>query len=327
MLIDVPVLRWRLGSLSSVANRYDDIWWEDVEEQKLYVKYPNRISSQLHVITGTSYDKIQGKKIGDEYRYSMEHLFQIKNQESIILGVLLNGKDERITEIHFKPCVKDFSVSYYDRNNLVQGLYAKWKYIGSGELNVDIIYSPTHNVIKQYVIHDNEQLMDGNIELYYSEHEIVIYQLIEDDFFGVDTEKRILLHETFIVGDPIIVYTKNKLLKGIFCISDKDKYELSNFYMKDIRFSKKRGFYEATGMYFIRDRYTGNEREWYFTSYNPFFIKPIHIEMDKITFEIVDKDEDGLIYDVKNKYVNPRELEKSTERYKLIDAVELEIVK
>jgi hypothetical protein len=327
MLIDVPVLRWRLGSLSSVANRYDDIWWEDVDEQKLYVKYPNHLSSQLHVITGTSYEKIQGKKIGDEYRYSIEHLFQIRNQEPVTLGVLLNGKEERITEIHFKPFVKDFSVSYYDRNNLIQGLYAQWKYIGSGDLHVDIIYSPTHNVIKQYVIHDNEQLMDRNIELYYNEHEIVIYQLIEDDFFGLDTEKRILVHETFIVGDPIIVCTKNKLLKGTFCISDEDKYELSNFYLKDIRFSKRRGFYEATGMYFIRDRYTGKEREWYFTSHNPFFIKPIYIEMDKLTFEIVDKDEDGLIYDVKTKYVNPREVEQNAERYKLIDAVELEIVK
>ena len=49
--------------------------------------------------------------------------------------------------------------------------------------------------------------------------------------------------------------------------------------------------------------------------------------MDKLTFEIVDKDGDGLIYDVKTKYVNPRVVNKNAERYKLIDAVELEIVK
>ncbi len=327
VLINVPVLRWKLGSLRSVANRCDDIWWEDVDEQKLYIKYPSHFSSQLHVITGTSYEKIQGKKIGDEYRYSIEHLFQIRNQEPVILGIMLSGKEERITEIHFKPVVRDFSVSYYDRNNLIQGLYAQWKYIGRGDLHVDIIYSPTRNVIKQYMIHDNEQIMDRNIGLYYNEHEIEIYQLNEDDFFGGDTEKRVLVHETFIVGDPVIVCTKNKVLKGKYCISDEDKYALSNFYLKDIKFSKRRGFYEATGMYFIRDRYTGKEREWYFTGHNPFVIKPIYIDTDKLTFEIVDKDEDGLIYDVKTQYVNPREVEHNVQRYRLIDAVELEIVK
>ncbi len=327
MLINVPVLRWRLGSISSISNRCDDIWWENVDEQKLVVKYPNHLVSQLHIITGTSYEKIQGKKIGDEYRYSIEHLFQIQNQDPVTLGIKLNGKEERITDIHFNPVIRDFSVSYYDRNNLIQGLYAQWKYIGSGDLNVDIIYTPTQNVIKQYVINGNEHLMDRSIELYYSEHEIQIYQLTEDDFFGGDTEKSVLVHESFIVGDPVIVCTKNKVLKGKYCISDDDKYELSNFYLKDIKFSKIRGLYEATGMYFIRDRYTGKEREWYFTSHNPFVIKPINIQTDKLTFEIVDKDEDGLIYDVKTQYVNPREVEHNVQRYKLIDAVELEIVK
>lgn len=80
-------------------------------------------------------------------------------------------------------------------------------------------------------------------------------------------------------------------------------------------------------MYFIKDRYTGRDRKWYFLNYNPFVIKPVHIEVDRLTFEIVDRDEDGLIYDVKTKYVNPREEERNIGRYKLIDAVELEILK
>lgn len=327
LLIEMPILKWRLGSLSSVMNRRDDIWYEDVDEQKLFVKYPNHLSSQLYVITGTSYEKIQGKKIGDEYRYSLEHLFQITNQGFITFGVRINGKEERITEVHFKPLIRDFSVSYYGKNNLMQGLYAQWKYIGSGELHLDVIYLPTRNVIKQYVINGNDEyLIDKNIELYYSEHEIEIYQAIEDDFFGSGTEKRILLNEKFIVGDPLIVNTKNKILKGVFCISDNERFELSNFYLKDIRFSKKRGFYEATGMYFIRDRYTGNKLEWYFTNYNPFLIKPVSVEKTKLIFEIVDRDEDGLIYDVKTKYVNPLE-ENNETRYRLIDAIELEMVK
>ncbi len=327
LIVDIPVLRWRLGDLSSVSSRYDDIWWEEIKEQKLYIKFPNQFSSQLHVITGAAYENLQGKKNGDEYKFSIEDIFQIRNQEPVTLGVLINGKEERITEIHFKPFIKDFSVSYYDKNNLIQGLYAQWKYIGSGDLHVDIIYTPTRNVIKQYVVQDNDHLMDRDIELYYSEHEIEIYHLNEDDFFGGDAERNVLVHESFIVGDPVIVCTKNKLLKGKHCISEDDKYELSNFYLKDIRFSRKRGLYEATGMYFIRDKFTGKEREWYFTDHNPFILKLIYVESDKLTFEILDKDEDGLIYDVKTKYVNPREEEHNVQRYKLIDTVELEIVK
>ncbi|MGG0821401.1 hypothetical protein ABE099_00880 [Paenibacillus turicensis] len=327
LIVEIPVLRWRLGDLSSVSSRYDDVWWEEIKEQKLYVKFPHQFSSQqLHVITGAAYEKLQGKKIGDEYKFSIEHLFQVRNQEPVTLGVLIDGKEERITEIHFKPFIKDFFVSYYDKTNVIQGLYAKWKYIGSGDLHVDIIHTPTRNVIKQYVERDNDHLMDRDIKLYYSEHEIEIYQLNEDDFFGGDAERILLTHEAFIVGDPIIVCTKNKLLKGKHCNIEDDKYELSNFYLKDIRFSRKRGLYEATGMYFIRDKYTGKEREWYFTNHNPFLLNPIYVESDKLTFEIIDKDQDGLIYDVKTKYINPREEENNVQRYKLIDTVELEIV-
>lgn len=326
LIVDIPLLKWRLGDLSSVSSKEDDVWWEEIKEQKLYVKFPHQYLSQLHVITGAAYEKLQGKKNGDEYKFSIEHLFQVKNQEPVTLGTIINGKEERIIQIHFKPLIKDFSVSYYDKNNLHQGLYAQWKYIGSGNLHVDIIYTPTRNVIKQYVVQDNNNLIDCDIELYYSEHEIEIYQLNEDDFFG-DTERNVLVHKSFIVGDPVIVFTKNKLLKGKHCISEYKKYELSNFYLKDIKFSRKKGFYEATGMYFIRDKNTRKEKEWYFTNYNPFILKLLYVESDKLKFEILDKDEDGLIYDVKTKYVNPREEDHNVQRYKLIDAVELEIVK
>ena len=170
---------------------------------------------------------------------------------------------------------------FHWNTHLIQGLYAQWNFMGSGDLHVDIIYSPTRNVIKQYVINGEMHLMDRDIELYYSEHEIDIYQTVEDDFFGSGAEKILLLREKFIVGDPVIVSCKNKLLKGISCISDSERFDLSNFYLKNIKFSRKRGYYEATGMYFIRDRYTGNEREWYFTKHNPFVIKPVSIDQNK----------------------------------------------
>ena len=327
LYIELPVLTWRLGNLNSDLNKSSDLWWEDVDDKTLFIKYPDRLLSELHVITGTSYEKINGKKIGDKVKYSLERFFLLANQEPVTLGIMVFGQEVCIAQVHFKPFIREFSVAYYDNKNLIQGLYAQWNFIGSGDLHVDLIYSPTRHVIKQYLINGDEYLMDRDIELYYSEHEIEIYQTIEDDFFGSGTEKVLLTHEKFIVGDPVIVSCKNKLLKGISCTSDSERFTLSNFYLKDIKFSRKKGFYEATGMYFIRDRYTGNEREWYFTNHNPFVVKPIRIDKDKVTFEIVDRDEDGLIYDIKTKYVNPREEVHSELRYKLIDEVELEIVK
>lgn len=322
--IELPILRWRFGSFHSNLKSSDNIWWEDVDDYKLYIKYPKN-ASKLHVISGSGYDKIEGKKINDEVRYSLDHLFQLTEQEPITLGIYMNDKEERITDIHFKPAIKDFSVEYYDNKHLIQGLYVSWNFLGRGDLYIDVIYSPTQKVIKHYKLNDSDNLMDRDISLYYSEHEIEIYQITEDDFFGECAEKNVLLRKKFIVGDPVIVACKNKVLKGIKCISESEIFKLSNFYLKDVKFSKKKGYYEATGLYLIRDRYTGNEREWYFTNHNPFIIKPVCQKKGRFTFEIVDRDEDGLIYDIKTKYVNPKE-DGDKSRYKLIDKVVLEII-
>lgn len=325
LIIKIPKLSWRLGNnIHSYFNSRNYIWWEDISEYKLYIKCPG-IPPKLHIITGSGYEQVEGKKVGDEIRYSLDHLFQLTNQERITLGIKIDGKEELITEIHFKPSIKDFFIEYYDNRHLLKGLYASWSFIGKGKLNIDIIYSPTQKIVKQYVLSENENLMDQDITLYYNEHEIKIYQVEEDDFFGEGSEKNILLWEKFIVGDPIIVSCKNKVLKGIHCMSDNEKYDLSNFYLKDIRFSSKKGYFEATGMYLINDRFTGKEREWYFTKHNPFLLKTISKGQSKITFEIVDRDGDGLIYDTISKHVNPKE-NGSVFRYKLIDSIIFEIM-
>ncbi|SKC79892.1 hypothetical protein [Maledivibacter halophilus] len=325
LVINIPIITWRFGHINSDMKACDNIWWEDIGDYKLYIKFPNK-ESKLHIVTGSNYEKIQGKKIGDEYKYSLDHLFQTVEKEPITLGVIVEGNEERITEVHFKPSIHNFSISYYDDSHVLRGLFASWSFLGKGKLYADIIYSPTTRLIKSYEIDRYDGIMDKDIELYYNEHEIVIYQLNEDDFFGEGIKKNILLHKKFIVGDPVIVKCKNKMLKGIKCISDSEKFELDNFYLKDIKFSRKRGYYEANGMYLIRDRFTGHKREWYFTKYNPFVIKPVEIGSDEISFEIVDKDEDGLIYDIKTKHINPRDEDGNESRYKLIDVVILEIM-
>lgn len=320
--LELPVLRWRFGSVNSSLKHSDHIWWQDLNEYILYINYPS-IPSKLEVVSDLGYEKFEGKKIGGEVRYTLNHLFQVTNQNPVTLGVRLNGNEVHITDIHFKPVILDFSVEYYDNRHLIQGLYGSWRFLGQGKLEVDLIYSPTRRMLKHYVLDDEENLMDKEISLYYSEHEIKIYQM-EEDFFGEGTIKNTLLHETFIVGDEVLVKCKNKTLKGVTCKSESDKFEISNFYLKDVKFAKKRGFYEATGLYHIRDRFTGDIREWYFTNHNPFILKSIGIKNGKFTFEIVDRDEDGLIYDIKTKYVNPREDGNET-RYRLIDTITLEI--
>ncbi len=320
--IEIPILKWRFGSVNSSLKQSNHIWWQDLNEYVLYISFPTT-PSKLHVVSDLGYERFEGKKIGNEVRYTLNHLFQVSNQNPITLGVRLNGDEVHIADIHFKPVILDFSVAYYDNRHLIQGLYGSWRFLGQGKLEVDLIYSPTRRVIKHYVLDDDDNLLDKEISLYYSKHEIEIYQL-EEDFFGEGTSKNILLHETFIVGDEVLVMCKNKTLKGITCESELEKYELSNFYLKDIKFAKKRGLYEATGLYHIRDRFTGDMREWYFTNHNPFILKPIGRKNGKLTFEIVDRDEDGLIYDIKTKYINPRE-DGNESRYRLIDTITLEI--
>jgi hypothetical protein len=320
--LEIPVLTWRMGSINSSLKHSDHIWWKDLNEYILYISFPN-FPSKLHIVSDLGYEKFEGKKIGSEVRFTLNHLFQVTNQNPITLGIRLNGDELHITDIHFKPVILDFSVAYYDNRYLIQALYGSWRFLGQGDLEVDLIYSPTRRVIKHYILNDDENLLDKEISLYYSEHEIEIYQ-IEEDFFGEGSSKNILLHENFIVGDEVLVMCKDKTLKGVTCESESEKFELSNFYLKDVKFAKKRGFYEATGLYHIRDRFTGDIREWYFTNHNPFILKPIGKKNGKFTFEIVDRDEDGLIYDIKTKYVNPRE-DGNESRYRLIDTITLEI--
>lgn len=322
--IDIPMVTWRFGQINSDMISSDNIWWEDIDDYRLYIKFPNE-ETRLYIVSSDGYEKIEGKKIGDETRFSLDYLFQTTEKDSITLGIVIDGTEEIITEIHFKPYIKNFTISYHDDNSLLKGLFSSWTFLGKGKLYVDIIDSLTSNVIKSYEVDGHHGLIDKNIELYYGEYEVEIYQL-EEDFFGTGKKKSELFRNNFIVGDPVIVKCKNKRLKGLTCTSISDKYYLGNFYLKDIRFSRKKDYYEATGMYLVRDWYNGKEREWYFTKYNPFIIKLIEYEGNRITFGIVDRDEDGLIYDTKTRYVNPREVDNDMSRYKLIDSITFEIL-
>jgi len=324
-VIEVPVLSWRFGNIDSGMKYSDNIWWENLGDYTLYIKFPNE-PSKLYIVTSQGCEKIQGKLIRDEYKFSLHYLFQVTKQEPITLGVRIGNNDELITTIHFEPCIKNFLISYYDNRHLISGLYGSWYFLGKGKLFVDVIYSANSMVIKKYELDQLDNLIDRDIELYYGEHEIEIYQIEEDDFFGETASKKVLLHEKFIVGDPVIVKCKNKILKGKKCISDSIEFDIRNFYLKDVKFAKKRGYYEATGLYYIRDRNTGKEREWFFTRYNPFILKPINIETNELSFEIVDRDEDGLIYDIKTSHINPKEENGDESRYKLIDSVIFEIM-
>lgn len=322
---ELPIVAWRFGSINSGLKTSDNLWWEDIDDYKLYIKFLNT-GSNLYIVSNINNEIIQGKKIGDEYKFTLDHLFQTTEKESITLGIILDGIEEKITEIHYKPTIRNFSIEYFDNSYLMNGLIASWSFFGKGKLYADIIYCPTDKIVKTYEIEQYNGIIDKDINLYYNEHRIEIYQLNEDDFFGEGNTKSILWTEKFIVGDPILVKYKNKTLKGIQCTSETDKYEIDNFYIKNIKFSKKRGYYEATGYYIVRDLFTGENREKYFIRYNPFFLKAIENKSSRVTFEIVDKDKDGLIVDLKTKHINPKELHGKAHKYKLIDAIVFEIV-
>lgn len=325
LIIELPMLSWKLGNINSEMKASENIWWRNIKDYKLYIKFPDKVS-KLHIIESNNYEKLQGKRNGEEYKYSLDYLFHVTNKKAITLGVRLGEKDVLISVIHFKPSIKDFYISY-NNDHMITGLLAGWNFLGANKLFVDIIYSKNSQILKHYEFEEYEHLMDNDIELYYGAHDIEIYQIEEDDFFGGPAIKNILLHERFIVGDPMLVKFKNRIIKVKKCTSDSTKFYLDNFYLKDFKFAKRRGYYEATGFYYIRDCHTGEEREWFFTKYNPFILKPIDVETDKLTFEIVDRDGDGLIYDAKTTHVNPREENGNGSRYKLIDTIVLELLK
>ena len=177
----------------------------------MYIKFPNE-PSKLYIVTSQGCEKNTRKLIRDEYKFSLHYLFQVTKQEPITLGVRIGNNDELITTIHFEPCIKNFLISYYDNRHLISGLYGSWYFLGK-KLFVDVIYSANSMVIKKYELDQLDNLIDRDIELYYGEHEIEIYQIEEDDFRR-DSIEKVLLHEKFIVGDPVIVKCKNKILKG-----------------------------------------------------------------------------------------------------------------
>ncbi|QNO15913.1 hypothetical protein HYG86_14620 [Alkalicella caledoniensis] len=327
LTIEIPILYWKFDNVKSDMKTSRYIWHEDVETYNLFINYPSDIKPPgLHVITESSIEVIQGKFTREGYKYSLEYLFKVTNQGPISLGVIIDGNQEAITEIHFNPVIKNLSVAYYDNNSLINGLVASWSFLGSGELSADIVYSETSKVIKNYKLKKGQQILDKKIELFYGEHEIKLYQVQEDDFFVGSEVRTDLAQQEFIVGDPIIVKTKSKILKCKKCLCEDIEYDVQNFYLKDLRFSSKWGHYVATGYYLKRDKYTGQERIWYFTKHNPFELRLLNQEDNQYIFEIVDKDQDGLIYDKQTTNINPVYEDGDVSRFKLIDEVVLEII-
>jgi len=322
MLLQLPVLKWEMDDISSDMKSSNTLWRNDLHDHIFKLTFTEKID-KLHVVSDMGYEQVVSKSMSNETTFALGYLFSIEDQGKITIGVKLKNQDICLTEIYSRPTLLDFSVAYYDNRHLMQGLYSNWKFIGEGDLNVNIIYSPNGRVIKSYTLKHDETLLDQDLNLYYNKHEIEIYQN-EEDFFGEVDRKNILISKSFTVGDEVLVTCRNQVLKGISCESDSVSYTLSNFYLKDVRFSRRKGYYEAEGLYHIEDRYTGKTKEWYFSNNNPFLLKHLSTNKNKLTFEIIDCDEDGLIYDTKTHYINPREERRDT-KYVLIDTITLEI--
>lgn len=323
--IKIPKLNWRLGSFSSEIQSSNHIWWEDISEKQIYIDFPYK-SDYLHLVTDSRYEILQGKKVDERYRFTIGQFLQKGSDKSLTLGVMVNGVEETITNIYFEPRIVDFNYKYNHNNHFFSGLYAGWEFCGTGELFAELKYLSTSSVIKTYHLQSYENIIDKDLFLYYGEHEIVFYQLIKDNFFGGNPEKVELLQEKFIVGDTVLGKCKNKILKGIECICDSEKYKLGNFYLRDLRFGNRRGYYVATGFYYINDRDTGEIREWFFTRYNPFILKCTNFKSNEIEFEILDHEEDGLIYDSNTMHINPKLPNNNRDRYKLVDTIVVQII-
>ncbi|WP_368645336.1 hypothetical protein AB4027_10790 [Alkalibacterium putridalgicola] len=320
--IDLPYLEWDLSGYHS-SHHVTDIWYNKVSDQNLKVSYYKPIT-QLRLLDSKSHYKVNGRVDNQTTLFDLHDYTYVKRDEPLTLGVIVEGKKEKIATIHYHPKIKNFAASYYPPKNGISGLFVEGYFIGEGDLKVVLKNKQTSKVLRKYELRDELSVVDHELELDYGLYTIEVYLIEEDDFFGQGSTEQLLAKKELLVGDPLLVVTKNKVAKVNKCKTYHGNYTLDNFHLQNFRFSKREGYYEADGFYYIKDWDTKELRKWYFSRYNPFLIKVAEATSSMFELEIEDKEGDGLYYDIKSKHVNPKHHEKE-EYIRVIDTITVEI--
>ena len=324
LYVEVPRLEWQLGNKCSEDKKNCLIWHEDLEDaNQLIINAPIKPTVVLLITDERTYT-LEGKSTSVGYSYDIYNELQSNTKGKVTIGLMYGMEQYILTNIFYQPTLEMFSIRYYAYSNILKGLQCFWNFLGKGEIWIDIIYCKTNQVIKTYKVTDGKPIYDPNLELYFGKHQVVIYQLIEDEFFDEEPEKKILLEETFIVGDIFLCKTNRQMLKIIRCLGDNNEtYDVPNFYIKNIGFDKKTQRYTGEGC-FQTSTYTG-EKLIFMTYYNPLSIEVINLE--SLRLRIIDKNGEALIYDKKTGHINPKEIPNQYDRYVLIEEVETIIYK
>ncbi|WP_053983688.1 hypothetical protein [Niameybacter massiliensis] len=324
LYVKVPRLEWQLGNKCSRDKNSYLIWHEDLESAKqLIINAPIKPTMALLITDECTYT-LEGRSTSGGYNYAVQNEFQAHTRGKITLGLIYEGEKYTLTNIFYQPALESFNIRYYAYSNILKGLQCFWNFLGKGEIWIDIIYSKTNQIIKTYKVTDGKPIYDPTLELYFGKHQVVIYQLIEDEFFEEESEKIILLEETFIVGDVFLSKTNKHTLKVVRCLGDDDAvYDVPNFYLKNIGFDRKTQLYTGDGC-FQTSAYTG-EKLLFMTHYNPLSIEVT--DMESLRLRILDKNGETLIYDKQTGHINPKEKPNQYDRYVLIEEVETIIYK
>lgn len=315
--INLPVIKWNIGLLSSDCIDSKYIWWGDFQVKELNLISPIVPKALIAKYDG-EYERLDFKKKGFSYQFDLSCLFKSLNKRSVELEVVYSNFRLPITTVIFKPRITNLDVSVYDEEFAV-GLFASWQFVGKGDVFADVICKPSNHLIKTYNIENNCGIVDKYVKLSQNDHILRVYIKEQDDFFGESEKKIILAQKEFVVGDELI-YRSN--MEGVCiskCICDSNEYKMKNFYIENIKKDYDKESYYGNLVHYYYDRTFAKWKKWIYYECNPICLTHREaLHNGNHIFRVYDKKLRSLILDLETNNINPKKRINNRFRYRHI---------
>lgn len=316
--IDIPKIEWFLSDITSSNLNSSEIWYEEIKDRLLTVSSPVNIKNLRIKSKGLADQIVKATRKNELFLFDLQEYFTTTQKTFLSVSIVTEKEEIDIFNIHFQPIVLSLDAIYSDKNHMAAGLFINCEYVGSYPFYISITKKESGVLIKDYQKTNNCSLWDKELILDYGEYGVEVYTK-EDDFFDDEPDKIIIQTKALTHGDSLINECKEYIIQGIACYTDRKKYPVHNFYLKHLRPTKIKDMYLADGYFNIRNRVTHELREFTFNDLNP--LQLTLINKDQMLFEIVDKDDDGICFDIGTGNVNPRNYS-DKKQIKLIDKIE-----
>lgn len=323
--IDVDILRVGLEEDNLKITVGTRMWWEELLEKRLILKTPFKKNQLIIEIDGKRH--IEGyRKKGGLYYFEIGNYINYKGNKKITFSLESENEVIKLFDVYLENHIEDLKANYIYYSGINNGFYASLNFIGKGKLIADLVNLYTKQVEKNYEFHKDNKILDENLRLHFGYYELIIYEKVEDDFFG-ESESKYLDSIKFIAGDKLLIDLKNKRLKGVSCRCDKKTYFVNNFYIKDFKLVNKKFWkYEGVGFFLKKDWLTYEKKEWFFTQYNPIGFNILDYKDRSITLELVDRNGDGILIDKERLVIANHPESNDYNKFDLIDSIKFEVV-